>query len=210
MKNIIIGLSGERQVGKSHIAQHLIDRYGFQRVHPFNGGKAACRGYFTHLGADADTAWRMTDGDLKDVPSQILPIISNPGHGEPGTHYAPRFYMEKLGQFMGVQLGPEWTIGAEMRLILNANEGKPVRLVAESIVYEADELRKLGGKIIEVRRPKRENAIVGLETDRYSATIRPDHVFLNDQDGLDLMREDFDGLLRERFGLVEDLPEYAF
>jgi hypothetical protein len=74
----IIGLAGQRGVGKSLITRHLIDSHGFRSIHPFSGGKAACRGYFEYLGATAEEAQRMTDGDLKDRPSAILPEAQTP------------------------------------------------------------------------------------------------------------------------------------
>jgi hypothetical protein len=205
MKHVIIGLSGNRQVGKSHIARHLVERHGFSRLHPFDGGKAASRGYFTYLGVDAETAMRMTDGDLKDVPSPILPVIANPEHGPVGEHYRPRFWMEKFGQFMGVQLGPEWTIEREIDRHLRS--GDPVRLVAESIVYEAETLRRMGGAIVRVERdlvdaPK----ISGLETDKFGAEIVPDHVLKNDGATLEALYGQVDDFLRDVMGLrLEDL-----
>lgn len=173
MSNIIIGLKGDRQVGKSHIAQHLVDNHGFKRVHPFDGGKAATRAYFMHLGTDEETAWRMTDGDLKDKPSPFLPVITDPAHVIPGRfemgdRYPPRFFMEKFGRCMGVEMGPGFTIGMEIeRHLRDGSEGEQ-RLVVESIVYEAPQMREYGGQIIEVRRDKPDaDKVVGLETDKY-------------------------------------------
>lgn len=206
MQNVIIGLSGKRQVGKSHIARHLVEQHGFSRLHPFDGGKAASRGYFRHLGIDEETALRMTDGDLKDVPSPILPVISNPEHGTVGEHYKPRFWMEKFGQFMGAQLGPEWTIEREIDRHLRL--GQPFRLVAESIVYEAETLRRMGGVIIRVEREvDAALAISGLETDKFGAEIVPDHVLKNDGETLDDLYGQVDELLRETLGLRQDEAE---
>lgn len=204
---MIIGLAGKRQVGKSHIADHLVRNFGFSRVHPFDGGKAACRGYFTYLGADEDTARRMTDGDLKDMPSPLLPVICDPEHGVPGTHYAPRFYMEKSGQFHGVQLGPEWTIGADPRF-RPERRGPGDRYVIESIVYEAEELHRLGGIIIRIDRPDTEGP-AGVMSDRVGAAIVPDFVFCNEEEGLDRLYENFDAFLAREVGLHREDPDYA-
>jgi len=207
MSITIIGLKGRRQVGKSKVADHLVQNHGFTRVHPFDGGKVACRAYFMHLGADEETAWRMTDGDLKDVPSPILPILTNPDHAIPvkceiGEHYMPRFFMEKFGRCMGVEMGPDWTIGKELQLHLEASSGEEKRLVVESIVYEADQLRALGGKIIEVTRAvEGAESPVGLETDRFGANVVPDFHFENSGASLEIMRLEFDELLADRFGI---------
>jgi hypothetical protein len=206
MQNVIIGLSGLRQVGKSHIARHLVEQHGFTRLHPFDGGKAASRAYFMHLGIDAETAARMTDGDLKDKPCDVLPVISNVDHGRVGTHYTSRFWMEKFGQFMGSQLGPEWTIEREIDRHLRS--GQPFRLVAESIVYEAETLRRMGGIILRVEREvDRSLGISGLETDKFGADIVPDHVLKNDGETLAELYAQVDDFLRDAIGLRQDEAE---
>jgi len=180
MTTPIVGLAGQRGVGKTLIARHLIETHGYRSIHPFSGGKAACRGYFEYLGATPEEAHRMTDGDLKDLPCAILPEA-----------YTPRFFMEHFGKFMGVTMGPEWTIGREIlrERLLHPGTG----LVAESIVYEADVLRKLGGVIIRVEREG--SGIIGIETDAATARIKPDAVFRNDGSDISLMRARFDELL---------------
>ena len=182
MSGLIIGLSGRRGTGKSKIADHLIEKHGFRRLHPFEGGKAACVGYFRHLGADEDQARRMVNGNLKDVPSDLLP-----------DRHTPRFFMEKFGQFMGVQLGPDWTIGREIK---RATEQNPdARIIAESIVYEADVLRAQGGVIVGVTRPQA--SISGVETDAATANITPDFEFLNDGEGISDLHERVDALMEK-------------
>lgn len=185
MTHLIIGLSGERQQGKTEIARHLVEKHGFSRIHPFSGGKAASRAYFVHLGATEQIAQQMTDGNLKDYPAQILPVDP-----ETGEHFTPRFWMEKFGQFMGAQLGPDWTIGREIER--HCQHSRSVRLVCESIVYEADVLREMGGIVVRVERPGDRPRIAGIETDAYSRLIRPDHVFINDAASLDALRDKID------------------
>lgn len=215
MKDIIIGLKGGRGVGKSKVADHLVKNHGFSRVHPFDGGKAASRAYFMHIGATEEEAWRMTDGDLKDVPSPLLPIITNPEHVIPGKcelgdHYMPRFFMEKFGKCMGIEMGPEFTIGMELRRHLGKDPGEQKRLVVESIVYEAPELRALGGKIIEVQREiEGVERPAGMETDKFVSAVGTDHVFDNCSADLATMRAEFDALLQEIFELEEPEPVMA-
>ncbi len=209
MTDLIIGLCGDRKVGKSKAARHLVEAHGFKRLHPFDGGKAASRGYFQHLGADAEMAHRMTDGDLKDVPCPLLPVIQDPGHGVPGTHYAPRFWMEKLAKFMGVDMGPAWTLEQEVERHKSA--GEPLRLVSESIVYEIETFRKLGGIVLRLDRPLRGNdKPVGFETDKFSRTILPDHILLNDSDSVEELHKSLDALLREELGLMREEPDYSY
>jgi hypothetical protein len=192
MAGLIIGLSGKRGVGKSKVADHLVEHHGFLRLHPFQGGKAACVGYFTHIGISADDAARMVNGDLKDRPCALLP-----------DNQTPRYFMERLGQFMGVQMGPAWTIGQEIRLALERDPD--ARLIAESIVYEVDVIRNLGGVIVEITRDG--SSITGLETDKATALIVPDITFSNNGTSLVALKGEVDDLLERVMDHVQPDPE---
>lgn len=169
----LIGLTGKRHVGKTTAANILVDN-GFRRIHAFDGGKAACRGYFEHLGADPETARRMTDGDLKDAPSDLLP-----------GRATPRDFMEPFGRWMGVDMGVPWTLGAEIKRAMAMAPGAP--LVAESMVYEADYFREAGGVIIRIVRPGSVGP-EGASTDAFQATIDAEHTVINDG-SVDELRE---------------------
>lgn len=174
MSRIVIGLAGFRLTGKSKVAEYLQTKYGFQNVHPFNGGKAACMGYYTHLGIDEETAHRMIYGDLKDTPHSLLP-----------GGVASRYFMERFGSWMGNDLGREWTIGAELdRMERNMPDQN---LIVESIVYEVDELRKKGGHVIMVTRDSTgpDSHVDALETDQATMAIEPDSVLENNFETLD-------------------------
>lgn len=192
MTGLIIGLSGRRGVGKSRVADHLVENHGFSRVHPFQGGKAACVGYFVHVGATPEEATRMVNGDLKDEPCALLP-----------DNQTPRYFMERFGQFMGVQMGPAWTIGQEIRLALEKDPN--ARLIAESIVYEVDVVREMGGVIVEITRDA--SSIEGLETDKATALIRPDLRFENNGNSLSNLKREVDELLDEVIGYLDPEPE---
>lgn len=192
MAGLIIGLSGRRGVGKSRVADHLVAHHGFRRIHPFQGGKAACVGYFTHIGATPDEAARMVNGDLKDLPCPLLP-----------ESQTPRYFMERLGQFMGVQMGPDWTIGQEIRLALERDPD--ARVIAESIVYEVDVIRRMGGVIVEITRDG--STLTGLETDKATALIRPDLRFENNGDSLVRLGSEVDRLLERVLDHLEPDPE---
>lgn len=120
---MIIGLTGLREVGKSTIARILREQYGFASVHGFGPGRDMCVAHYRACGIDEDTARRMVYGDLKDTPCSQLP-----------NGVSSRFFMEKLGRFMGQELGPDWTVGVEIARELRQNP--KVKLVAESLVYE--------------------------------------------------------------------------
>jgi hypothetical protein len=160
----IIGFTGKRGVGKS-IAAKILQRNGYIGIHAFTPGKVATRAYFRHLGFTEFQAQEMTDGKLKDVHSEFLP-----------DNQSPRFFMEKFGRFMGVDMGAEWTLGVELKRELDLNP--KVRLVAESIVYEADCLRQYGGKIVRIERPGFYGP-AGMRTDEAESKIVVDFTIQN-------------------------------
>jgi len=163
----IIGLTGKRHVGKSTVAEHLRGR-GWQPVHPFAGGKVMVLAYLERLGVPHATAERMIYGDLKDTPHPLLP-----GDGKCRT------VMERLGNWMPREFGTEYTIGVELRLAHIADPG--ARLIVESVVYEADEIRAAGGIIIRIVRPGHARR-PGMMTDAAEATIQADIEIVNDGD----------------------------
>lgn len=166
--SLMIGLTGSRNVGKSTVANMLVESFGFHRIHAFDGGKAATLAYFIHLGATSIEANEMVYGSLKDISSDLLP-----------GRASPRFFMEKFGKFMGTTLGPEWTLGAEIERHRRADPF--ARLIAESLVYEADMFRAAGGIIVRVERPGHVGP-VGCESDSFQATIAEDVKLVNDGD----------------------------
>lgn len=186
----LLGLSGRRGVGKSVISEILVRDFGFTRVHPFSGGKVASKAYFAHLGADADMAERMVNGDLKDLPSHILP-----------ENASPRFFMERFGKFMATTLGPDWTIGQEIRLAFEADPD--AKLLVDSVVYEADVIRARGGVVVKIERDG--PGIEAIETDAAVRALVPDILFQNNGDDLatlprdvDLMMDAVETLIKER------------
>lgn len=189
----IIGLAGKRRAGKSIISKFLKAKYGFQSYHPFQPGKAASVGLFEYIGIPKEDALRMVDGDLKDVSCDKLPIVNEPGHKLHGLHADPRYWMEKFGKFMGVEMGSDWTLGLELSKVIEENPD--ALIVVESIVYEAETLRDLGGTIIMVERDSAN--ISGVETDKATALLQPDIVFENHGDDIEEMLIAFEGVLSD-------------
>jgi hypothetical protein len=196
MSGIFVGLSGDRQVGKSRVADYLVESFGFVRAHPFFGGKIATRAYFQHLGATEEESHRMTDGDLKDIPSPYLP-----------NNALPRYFMEEFGYFMGSGLGPEWTIGVEMDKIdqASARAGRDSRVIMESIVYEIDYLRgRTDALIVKVERDQARNTIDAPRTSAAGKLIVPDVTLHNNGDDLSVLHAAIDGIMLERFNIERD------
>jgi hypothetical protein len=164
---MLIGLTGMRGVGKSTIADMLVAQGGFTKLHAFGAGKAMVVAYYQHLGIDPETAYRLTYGDLKDKHHPLIP----------GDGYS-RTFMEKLGYHMGVDMGCDYTLGAEVARTKRINPN--AKILLESVVYEATYFReKLGGIIINIVRPEAEGSIVGEKTDTAVAAIKADYPFIN-------------------------------
>lgn len=192
---ILLGLTGGRHVGKSSLASHIVERHGFARMHPFDGGKAASEAWFRHLGADAATSHEMIHGSLKDRPSPLLPV------GADGVHAMPRFFYEKFGAFLGRTMGPDWTLGLEVRRLAALGHD---RIISESIVFEADSFRAMGGTIIRIDRPGA--GVAGIETDPVVKSITPDFVFENSCSDVTLARQAFEEFLTS-VGLIPEEPD---
>lgn len=158
---LMIGLTGKRNVGKSTVAAMLEEEGGFERVHPLETGKEAALAWLTRVTGDQITAEEMVYGKLKDVPSHSLP-------GE----VSPRYFLERFGEFMGRQLGVEWTLGLEIDLVRRRSPRAPI--VVESLVYEAAWFKAQGGVVVRLERPGHEGP-AGIESDAVQAAIVADY-----------------------------------
>lgn len=155
---LMIGFTGLRGVGKSLAADTLVKKHGFAKAHAFGPGKEMCVAYYEYMGIDAHTAWRMVHGDLKDTPCEKLP-----------NGVASRYFMEKFGKFMGVDMGPDWTLAVELdRMQRNGNK----HVTVESLVYEAAVFRNKGGFIVRMERDGVKPS--GEHTDEAQAKVKED------------------------------------
>lgn len=160
---LMIGFTGLRGVGKSLAADILVKKFGFSKAHAFGPGKAMCITYYEYLGIDHFTANRMVHGDLKDTPNEKLP-----------NGVASRFFMEHFGKFMGVSMGPDWTLAVELDKL--QREGAKL-ITVESLVYEADVFRNKGGYIVRLERSGTKPT--GEHTDIAQAKVREDALLDN-------------------------------
>ena len=157
----LIGITGLRNVGKSTVTTTLCEQYGFRRAHAFDGGKEATFAYFEYITGSKERAARMVWGDLKDQRCADLP------EGQ-----SPRYFMERFGKFMGVDLGTPWTMEMEIERKRRIH-GAGCLIVVESLIYEADLFRKLGGYILRLERPGHDGPKV--DSDVAQAGIREDY-----------------------------------
>lgn len=153
----LIGLTGKRNVGKSTVAKMLEQEYGFARIHAFEGGKVASAALFDSWGLPGN---EMVFGALKDQPCSDLP-----------GGVAPRYFLERFGEFMGVQMGVEWTLAMEIAAARRRSPHAPI--VVESVVYEAGWFRAQGGLVVRLERPGHVGP-VGVESDAVQARVAAD------------------------------------
>lgn len=156
---LMIGLTGKRNVGKSTAAD-ILEAHGFNRVHAFDAGKEAAEAYFAYVTGSSTRAAEMVWGDLKDKPCADLP-----------NGVGPRYFLERFGKFMGVDMGIDWTLGMEIERALATSPGAPI--VIESVVYEADWFKAQGGYVIRLERPDFVGPF-GMESDAAQASIVAD------------------------------------
>ena len=177
---MIIGLTGARGSGKTTVADYLRKKHGFIIGHTFRSGKEMCEAYFYWLGVPKRTAKDMVNGKLRDVPCALLP-----------NNHTPRYLMERLGFWMGTELGPAWTLGTELnRFDRICPPG--TNYVFESVVYEAALLKYRGGIIVKLGRT---STLQGLHTDAAVNNLTPDFVLENNGPNVEALYDEIENLL---------------
>ena len=189
----MIGLTGERGVGKSTVVKYLELKHNFENAHAFNVGKHMTLQMLLYMDVPYDTAYRMVYTDLRDVPSSYLP-----------GKVSCRYFMEKFGFFMGKELGPEWTLGAELKHLkqfieyhddnIKDSENAVRGIVFDSIVYEAPLFKEKGGIIIRITRPDADKTIEAPNTSKAQAEVKHDVEITNDG-SLDQLHSAIDAVL---------------
>lgn len=134
MSRVVIGFTGRIGSGKTTAAQHLVDRWGFQRVRFAGPLKTA----LLAIGCTPDEI----DGSLKEVPSEFL------------CGRTPRHAMQTLGGEWGRELiGPDFWMRAWRRAVENTTPGKLI--VVDDLRYDNENLaiQEMGGYTIRIVRP---------------------------------------------------------
>ena len=163
---MIIGFSGTAGAGKSTAAKHLTDHCGFTLVKMAGPLKAMLRAI---LPGDDLTEW--LEGSLKEAVHPIL-----------GT--TPRHAMQTLGTEWGRNcMGPNFWVNMAREAIM-ATGGD---VVVDDIRFnsEAEMIRSLGGKVIEIR-PK---VITHRMNHASEVGCESDAMVYNDRSPVDLFRE---------------------
>lgn len=166
--------------GKSEIAKHLCDQYGYTLVKFADPLKAMARGLFEGMGIDRETIDRMIEGDLKETPI-------------PGLKDAtPRHVMQTLGTDWGREAIEEdlWVKTCMKKAQSIIDQGG--RVVVDDMRFP-NELHHIAamdnGLLVAVRRPgtpKGKSRYEGMLDD-----YRFDVVIVNDET-LDVLRQAVD------------------
>ena len=178
---LLIGLTGERGVGKSEFTNHVREMYNFGVSHAFEVGKRlTVHFYVNELQIPHHIAVDMVHGKLKDTPSPYLP-----------NNDTSRRFMEELGYCLGSKMGPDWTLGIELQRIKNDNR---LGYILDSVVYESDYFIKAGGIIIRIEREDRDKTIDAVRTSEAQKNV-PYHVLLKNNASLECFKKNISFLM---------------
>lgn len=137
-RRIVIGLVGPSGSGKTTVANRLVEKWGFERIHTGIAVKRAVMAGFDLTEADVD-------GDARDAPSYELGEVM------------PRTVLEAVGEAIH-KVAPEATALAWQREL--ARRGYPARVLADGIrrPAEAAAVKQTGcGVVFRISSPR--NAI---------------------------------------------------
>jgi hypothetical protein len=145
-------------------------------LHAFAPGKEMVMGYYRYLGVPHHMAWELVHGKHKDTPFEQLNLGYLPGPNS-------RYFMEKMGYFLGNECGypSEFTLNAEVQRHFRkqTETGIDFHLIMESLVYEVDTWRQLGGVVIKVESEVYGQDIEAQQTDIGVDAIVPDYTLVN-------------------------------
>lgn len=166
-----VALKGKKRSGKDTLADFLIKNHGFVRVYYAEPLKRMLAELFRCAGISEDRIQRMIDGDLKEVPSQVLGGAT------------PRYAMQTLGTEWRNMIDPRlWINIANAKISTLRVAGSNVVLTDLRFMHEAADLESQGFTIVEIRRPE---ASTGLFEDHASEkemdSIAPHYLINNDR-----------------------------
>ena len=144
MSTKLIALCGLAGSGKSTAADYLVSRHHFRRIRFASPIKRMIRCMLVEAGAGPVEAMEMVDGNLKEVPSDLVGGKS------------PRFLMQSLGTEWGRQLVAQdiWRKILLKKISRCLSDG--ISVVVDDLRYEneAAALKQFGFSIISVKRDR--------------------------------------------------------
>ncbi|USM11560.1 dNMP kinase [Citromicrobium phage vB_CbaS-RXM] len=173
----LIGLTGGKGSGKDTMASVLLQR-DFANLKFAGALKAMLAELLRYQGADEDTIARMIEGDLKEVPTDLL------------AGQTPRWAMQTLGTEWGREL-----IGENLWVDATMNKAATLPQVVITDVRFLNELeavRTAGGRVIRIEDTSEGRTSDTHESEAHIAELPVDATFKNDKLlGVELGRDNF-------------------
>lgn len=144
---MLVGVTGKKGSGKDTFAAALTKR-NFLNLKFADPLKEMLRALYRVAGIDPATIERKIEGDLKEVPCEIL-------RGQ-----TPRFAMQKLGTEWAKMIDPEHKIWSEIfyhRAEDLLQAGASIVATDVRFQHEHDVIRELDGQLVRVHRPGTES-----------------------------------------------------
>lgn len=161
----IIGFTGRKGSGKDTAANVLVEEQGFANVKFAGALKGMLAFYLYYVGVDSLQAERMIDGDLKEVPFEVL------------GGKTPRHAMQTLGTEWGRDLiHPDIWVDSFFRRAAQFDN-----VVCSDVRFpnEIDAIHKAGGKVYRLERPLAENSFSSHESEKLVDTLEVDGIIDN-------------------------------
>lgn len=140
---IAIGLTGLAGAGKSEVATRLIEKHGFKRGKFAGALKEMLKALLLYRGCDPETAHRMVEGDLKEVPTPYL------------KWQTPRHAMRTLGTEWGRGcIDNDLWVDGELEY-QKSKLSDNAKIVFDDVRFnnEVNAIRRFGGSTWRINRP---------------------------------------------------------
>lgn len=172
----LIGLCGRAGSGKSEATKALLSK-GFVLVKLAGALKEMITTLYEYQGLDSDEIRDRLEGPLKEQPDQFL------------MGQTPRHAMQTLGTEWGRDsMRHDFWARLWRKRVMNLMNGG-ARVVVDDVRFpnEVSILRELGGRLLEIRRPRTASMLLGSQIHKSeSFDLDPDFIITNDGSVSDL------------------------
>ncbi len=141
LPRIIIALTGAKGSGKDTAADALVSDLGFTRLKFATPLKDMLATLYRHAGVDEATILRKLEGDLKEVPCEVL------------LGKTPRLAMQTLGSEWRDLIDKNLWTNLILQRIASANPVVNFVVTDLRFRHELDAVHRLGGRVMRVVRP---------------------------------------------------------
>ncbi|MFC4236181.1 hypothetical protein ACFOY8_13275 [Thalassospira xianhensis] len=145
--NRLIGVHGKKRAGKGSTSDYLVSQHGYVLIKFADPLKDMIRVLFRYFSLDEETIERLIEGDLKEVPQEILRGSTS------------RLAMQKLGTEWRRMISERlWIDIARSRIEKHLAEGKNVVVDDVRFPDEFDLVKEVGGVTCRVYRDTADEA----------------------------------------------------